>query len=195
MNALTIDLDQEKDIQSALEEMNKPIHALVNCAGLIHSQPLINLMDAYNPRQTTEQFVRILNANLTTGFTIGAHVAENMVMNRTEGVIINFSSISARGNAGQSAYSAAKAGLESLTKVWAKELGAFGIRCVAIAPGFIDTPSTHAALSQSSIDHIISNTPLRKMGRTDNIAMAVDYALNNDFVTGTVLEVDGGLHI
>ena len=68
-------------------------------------------------------------------------VIEKMVIKRTKGVVINISSISAKGNIGQTAYSAAKAGVEALTKTWAKELGIFGIRVVAIAPGFIDTPS------------------------------------------------------
>ena len=77
-----------------------------------------------------------------------------MVIKRTEGVVINISSISAKGNVGQTAYSAAKAGVEALTKTWAKELGTFGIRVVAIAPGFIDTLSTHQALNKEAIDNI-----------------------------------------
>ena len=65
-----------------------------------------------------------------------------MVINKTKGVIVNISSISSRGNSGQTVYSAAKAGVEALTKTWAQELGIFGIRVVAVSPGFIDTEAT-----------------------------------------------------
>lgn len=97
---------------------------------------------------------KVIDINLTAPFVLGSYVAEQMIMTRTKGVIINISSISARGNAGQSAYSAAKAGLESMSIVWAKELGSFGIRCVAVAPGFMNTESTHGAVTQEVLDHV-----------------------------------------
>jgi 3-oxoacyl-[acyl-carrier protein] reductase len=110
-------------------------------------------------------------------------------------VIVNMSSISARGNAGQSAYAAAKAGVEALTRSWAKELGPLGLRFVAVAPGFIDTPSTRAALSVEILEELKQKTPLRRLGEVANVALAVIYALENDLLTGTVLDVDGGLTI
>ena len=87
-----------------------------------------------------------LNINLKAPFLISSLVAQDMIKKRHEGIIINISSIAAKGNAGQSAYSSSKAGLESLTKVWAQELGPFGIRSVAIAPGYINTNSTRKAV-------------------------------------------------
>ena len=118
-----------------------------------------------------------------------------MIAKRTKGVMINFSSISAKGNAGQVAYSSAKAGIESMTKVMAKELGMFKIRVAAIAPGFIDTPSTHSALSEGMIDYWIKETPLRKMGTIEDIIESVKFIVTCDHLTGTTISVDGGLSI
>lgn len=122
-------------------------------------------------------------------------MAEKMVSMRTKGVIINFSSISAAGNMGQAAYSAAKAGIEALTKVMAKELGMFRIRACAIAPGFIETSSTKAALSDSLINHWKKQTPLRALGRMEDIASTVRYIIETDYLSGAVIHIDGGLTI
>jgi 3-oxoacyl-[acyl-carrier protein] reductase len=108
-------------------------------------------------------------------------------------VIVNISSVSAAGNSGQSAYSASKAGVNALTAVWAKELSPLGIRTVAIAPGYIDTPSTRKAVSDTQLEGITSRIPLRKMGEPKSIVDAVLFAIKNDYVNGTVLEIDGGL--
>ena len=124
---------------------------------------------------------------------MSSHVVERMVRSRTRGLIVNISSVMAAGNPGQSAYSAAKAGVEALAVTWARELGGFGIRAVAIAPGFIDTPSTRQGLSPERLEDWVRKTPLRRLGTVEEVARAVVYAAENDFVTGTVLEVAGGL--
>ena len=111
------------------------------------------------------------------------------------GVIINFGSIAAQGNAGQTAYAAAKAALEAMTVTWSKELGAFGIRVCAVAPGFIDTPSTHAALSTNLVDQWKRQVPLRRLGTPAEVAHAVRFILENDYYNGQVLHLDGGLRI
>lgn len=108
---------------------------------------------------------------------------------------MNISSISAKGNAGQSAYSAAKAGLEALTKVWAKELSPMGIRCFAIAPGFCDTESTHTAISKPVLQETINHVPLKRLGTTQEIAAFIVAGIKNDFLNGKILEIDGGLVI
>jgi 3-oxoacyl-[acyl-carrier protein] reductase len=91
------------------------------------------------------------------------------------------------------AYSAAKAGVNAMTVTWAKELGAWGIRCNAVAPGFIGTDSTRAALSEASLKHIQANTPLRRLGEAHEVARAVAALVENDFINGAILHVDGGL--
>lgn len=168
---------------------------LINNAGILRSAPLINLLNREQPRHSLELWHEVLNINLTGVFLMTRAVAEQMARKRVRGVIISMSSISARGNAGQSAYSAAKAGVEALTRVWAKELGPLGLRFAAIAPGFIDTPSTRAALTEETLEDWKRKTPLRRLGRVEDVAQAAVSILENDMITGTVLEVTGGLSI
>lgn len=179
-------------VSSALAQHGR-LDVMVNCAGTIYSEPLLNFANPSNMRHGHESFLRVIESNLYSAFLFGASVAEAMVRKRTQGVLVNISSVSAQGNAGQTAYSAAKAGVEAMTKAWAKELGPLGIRAVSIAPGFIDTPSTHISLSETILKHIVGATPLRRLGKGEQIAQAVCSAIENDFITGTTLEVNGGI--
>jgi len=142
-----------------------------------------------------EEWDKVISSNLTSVFLVSRRVAEKMVRTRTKGVIVNISSISAKGNVGQSAYSAAKAGVEAMTAVWAKELAPYGIRVAAVAPGFVGTDSTRTVLSESVLAETISRVPLRRLGEAGEIAKAVMFILDNDFFHGKVLSVDGGLRI
>jgi 3-oxoacyl-[acyl-carrier protein] reductase len=169
------------------------IHVLVNCTGMIHSEPLITLTDPQRRRHEVPNWDAVIRSNLTATFVVSLYVAEHMVTNRIKGVIVNFSSIAAAGNPGQTAYAAAKAGVEAMTVVWARELGSLGIRVLAIAPGFVDTPSTGAALSASSLQELKRRTPLRRLATVQEIAQTVSFAIENDFVTGRTISIDGGL--
>ena len=122
-----------------------------------------------------------------------ACIVEKMITTRTRGVVVNISSVSAGGNAGQSAYSAAKAGVNALTAVWAKELSPMGIRVVAVAPGFTETDSTKEAVSETALRETIKRVPLRRLGQPEEIAEGVLSVIRNDFFNGKVLELDGGL--
>jgi 3-oxoacyl-[acyl-carrier protein] reductase len=188
----------EAQVSVAVDEATAQLgglHALVNCIGLIHSEPLVNLLAGERRRHRMDSWYSVLNANLSTAFLLCSIVAERMALSRTRGVIVNLSSVAASGNAGQSAYSAAKAGLEALTVVWAKELGLFGIRVVAVSPGFVDTPSMHTAISQQLVKDLIARTPLRRLATTEAISGAVLFAIENDFLTGRTVHVDGGLSL
>jgi 3-oxoacyl-[acyl-carrier protein] reductase len=171
------------------------IFVLVNCTGTIHSEAMVNLLSPAGRRHSADSWDRVLRSNLTATFLVSAHVAEHMAATRAKGIIVNFSSIAAAGNPGQSAYAAAKAGVEALTVVWAKELGPFGIRVVTVAPGFVDTPSTHAALPEATIKEWTRRTPLRRLAKPEEIASAVLFAVDNEFLTGRTIAVDGGLTI
>lgn len=179
-------------VDSILKQVNV-INGLVNNAGIIKNSPLINLLSTENKTHSVELWHEVLATNLTSVFYVTLNVAKHMVSTRTKGVIVNICSISANGNAGQTAYSAAKAGLIGMSKTWAKELGPMGIRCVPISPGFINTPSTNSALSPNIIDHIVKSTPNRRLGSVVEIADAVVFSLANDFFTGKIMEIDGGL--
>jgi 3-oxoacyl-[acyl-carrier protein] reductase len=82
-----------------------------------------------------------------------------------------------------------------MTVTLAKELGRWGIRCNAVAPGFIDTESTHLAVSSTTLKHVENNTPLRRLGTAVDVTKAVMSLIENDFINGEILRVDGGLRI
>ena len=184
----------EKAVSLARESGFEP-DVLINNAGIIHSEPLVNLGKKEDRIHSRESWRRVLSADLDSVFYVTSCVVDGMLQRRCKGVVISISSISANGNAGQSAYSAAKAGVNALTKTWAKELGAFGIRFAAIAPGFIDTPSTRSALSENTLARLQQQIPLRKLGNPSAIHLAARGIIENDYITGTILEVDGGLTI
>lgn len=188
-------LDDAKAVVKGLVEQHGHIDVLVNNAGVIYSEPMVNIMSPSGIMHDYERFRKSITANLESVFIMTSAVVEQMVMRRTKGVIVNISSISARGNEGQTAYSAAKAGVNAMTVTWSKELGRLGIRCNAVAPGFIDTDSTHNALNESIVKHILSNTPLRRLGSAIEVAKAVSTLIDNDFMNGVVLDVNGGLTI
>lgn len=170
-----------------------PISILVNAVGYIYSAPLVNIASSSDRRHTVDAWQQVIDANLTAVFLTTVNMVERMVSTRTRGVVVNFSSVAAAGNAGQGAYSAAKAGVNAMTMAWAKELGPLGIRFVALAPGFIDTPTTQAALNESTIKELIRRTPLRRFGTIEDILSAVLFAVTNEHLTGKVIEIDGGL--
>lgn len=180
---------------AAMENDGFEVDVLVNNAGLIQSAPLINMLEKTNRVHSAETWQQVLAANLSSVFYVTGHVVDHMLKRRKKGVVINMSSISANGNAGQSAYSAAKAGVNALTRTWAKELGGFGIRFVSIAPGFLDTPSTQKALSEAILTKLKQQIPLRRLGDVDHVFQTVRFIVENDYLNGTVLEVDGGLVI
>lgn len=194
--SIELDVTDEAQVVAGVEQVMANfghIDVLVNAAGVIHSQPLLNLMSRDQVRHDYASFRRVMDIDLHAVFLVTSVVAEHMLLQRTKGRIVNISSISAKGQAGQSAYAAAKAGVEAMTKVWAKELGGLGITVNAVAPGFIDTPSTHQALKPEHIATITRETPAKRLGQVDNVVKAVCYAIDNDFVNGSVLSVDGGM--
>jgi 3-oxoacyl-[acyl-carrier protein] reductase len=171
------------------------LNVLVNNAGIIHSEPLINILQRPDTKHSLENWQKTIDVNLNAVFYVTVNVAEQMVKTRSKGVIINISSISSYGNMGQSAYSATKAALNALTVTWSKELGMFGIRCAAIAPGFIDTPSTRAALTEAKIKSYEQATPIRRMGTTAELLHGIVFIIENDFYNGTIMDLNGGLSL
>ena len=189
------DLKNSKEIYKTLKTIFKErfdISILINNAGLISNSLLVNYMEK-DSLPNLNEWDDTLNINLKAPFLISSLVAQDMIKKRHEGIIINISSIAAKGNAGQSAYSSSKAGLESLTKVWAQELGPFGIRSVAIAPGYIDTNSTRKALKDEKLTEIKNKIPLKKLGKIENITKSIKFVIENDYFNGSVLSIDGGL--
>jgi 3-oxoacyl-[acyl-carrier protein] reductase len=166
---------------------------LVNNAGILYSEPLVKITPSGIEKHDMAMWSKIIAADLSSVFYMTACIVEKMVATRTHGVIVNISSVSAAGNAGQSAYSAAKAGVNALTATWAKELSLLGIRVAAVAPGFTETESTKEALSESALRETIKRVPLRRLAKPEEIAEGVLHVIENDFFNGKVFELDGGL--
>lgn len=193
-----VDVTQEEEAKAFAATVVKEhgrIDVLVNNAGVIFSEPLVNIMNPDGIMHDYGRFRGALAANLDSVFIMTSAVVEQMVMRRTRGAIVNISSISACGNEGQTAYSAAKAGVNAMTVTWSKELGRWGVRCNAVAPGFIGTESTRRALSEANLKHIQESTPLRRLGQASEVAQAVAAVIENDFINGVILPVNGGLSI
>lgn len=184
----------DRAVQQAEDDGFAP-DVLINNAGIIHSEPLINLSVRGDRAHSREAWSKVLAADLDSVFYVTSRVVDRMVARRCKGVIISISSISAAGNPGQSAYSAAKAGVNALTRTWAKELGPLGLRFAAIAPGFMDTDSTHSALNETILTRLKQQIPLRRLGAAETIYQTARYIVENDYLTGTVVEVDGGLTV
>ncbi|PKM31135.1 MAG: 3-oxoacyl-ACP reductase [Gammaproteobacteria bacterium HGW-Gammaproteobacteria-11] len=170
------------------------IHGLINNAGILRDGLLIKNKDGQIQKMSLAQWQSVIDVNLTGVFLCTRDVAAKMIELGNQGLIINISSISRAGNMGQSNYSAAKSGVAALTVVWAKELARYGIRVAAIAPGFIETEMT-AGMKPEALEKMTAGIPLKRMGKPDEIAHSAAYLFENDYYTGRVLELDGGIRI
>ena len=184
----------ETAVNKFFQEFEK-IDVLVNNAGIIYNAPLVSLTPEGIIKHEIDMWDRVISTDLSSVFYVTVNVVEKMILRRTKGVIVNISSVCAAGNAGQSAYSAAKAAVNALTATWAKELGPLGIRVIGIAPGYTDTESTQQAMTEDVLKAVINKVPLRKLGKAGQIADGIICAIKNDFFNGKILEVDGGLVI
>lgn len=171
------------------------IDALVNNAAILRDAPLASIFKGKINKFPIDVWEQTISTNLRGIFYFGREVAEKMIVKRTKGVIINVSSISAVGNIGQSAYAAAKAGVNALTVTWALELAHFGIRVAGIAPGMTATDMPKASMPRSVILEWIKRTPVRRMGLPEEIADGINFILKNDFFCGRIIEIDGGLRM
>lgn len=182
------DFEEVKAMVDAVKERFGRIDVLVNNAGITR--------DGLIMRMTEDQFESVIDTNLGGAFNCLKHVAPIMVKQRS-GRVINVSSVvGVYGNAGQVNYSASKAGIIGLTKSAAKELGGRNITVNAVAPGFIETAMT-AALDEKASASLTDRIVLKRLGTVDDIASAVSFLASDDasYITGQVLEIDGGLQI
>jgi 3-oxoacyl-[acyl-carrier protein] reductase len=171
------------------------LDGLVNNAGIVRDGLLVKVKDgAVVGRMTMDQWNAVIAVNLSGAFVCAREAAAHMIEFGNGGVIVNVSSISRTGNAGQSNYSAAKAGVESMGVVWAKELARYGIRVGSIAPGFTHTEIL-SSMRPEVLDKLTAPVPLKRLGQPEEIAHAVLFIFENDFFTGRCLDVDGGLRL
>jgi len=170
------------------------LHGLINNAGILRDGLLIKAKDGEFKKMSLEHWQAVINVNLTGVFLCGREAAEQMIKTAEGGCIINISSIARAGNFGQTNYSAAKAGVAAMAVTWAKELARYKIRANAIAPGFIATEMT-AGMKPEALEKICAGIPAGRMGSPDEIGDAAVFLLANDYMSGRVVEVDGGLRL
>ncbi|HXA15996.1 MAG TPA: SDR family oxidoreductase [Thermoanaerobaculia bacterium] len=192
-----VDVTDSASVQRAVEDVMARfgcIDVLVNNAGIVRDAQLIKWKDGVAGMMDDAAFDAVINVNLKGVFLCTRAVVPNMIKARS-GVILNASSIvGLYGNFGQTNYAATKAGVISFTKTWSRELGRFGIRVNAVAPGFIATEMVRA-MPQKVVDSMEAKTPLARLGEPDDIANAYAWLASDaaKFVSGAVLSVDGGL--
>jgi len=180
------DPSQVTDTVKAIQEGVGSVDILINNAGLTRDNLLMRMKD--------EEFDEVIATNLKGAFNFTRAVTRSM-MKKRDGVILNITSVVGLiGNAGQTNYAASKAGMIGMTKSVAKELGSRGVRCNALAPGFIRTDMT-AELSEDQIESLQSLIPLGRLGETDDISGVVRFLVSPAarYITGQVLAVDGGM--
>ena len=187
--AFKVDVTKYEEVKKAVSHVidkYKGIDILVNNAGIARDSLLL--------RMKKEDWHKVLDVNLTGVFNCLKAVIRCMMKQRY-GRIVNISSIiGLRGNIGQANYSAAKAGIIGLTKSAARELGRYGISVNAVAPGFIDTAMTRE-LDKEIVDKIISQIPLLRIGKPEEVASLVTYLASEEagYITGEVIRIDGGM--
>jgi 3-oxoacyl-[acyl-carrier protein] reductase len=198
VSAHALNVAKEDEVIRALDDVlaqHGRLDVLVNNAGIIKDALLVKVKDgAIVSKMTLAQWQAVIDVNLTGVFLCGREAAERMIKLGQGGVIINIASISRAGNAGQSNYSATKAGVTAMTVTWAKELARYGIRAASIAPGFIRTDLL-AGMPPEMLDKMTAPVPLKRLGLPEEIAHTAVYIAENDFFTGRSVDVDGGLRL
>ena len=171
------------------------IHGLVNNAGIIRDALTLKYKEGKQvSKMTLDQWQAVIDVNLTAVFLCGREAAAKMIEAGEKGCIINISSISRSGNMGQANYSAAKAGVQAMAVVWAKEFARYGIRAASIAPGFISTDLV-MSMKPEAREKMTKPIPAKRLGEPDEIAHTVQFILENEYMNGRCIEVDGALRL
>jgi 3-oxoacyl-[acyl-carrier protein] reductase len=190
------DITQERAVTALLRDLaarDSLPDILVNNAAILRDGYLATLESSgYARKMPTAQWSAVIATNLTAPFLLAREfVAHRLEAGREGGLIVNISSISSAGNAGQSNYAAAKAGLDALTRTWSLELAPHGVRVAGLAPGVTDTPMS-ARLAVEVRERLIADMPLGRMIRTEEIWLGLRFIIECDAFVGRVLSIDGG---
>ena len=181
-----------KKVYKKISRKYKNVNVLVNSAGFIHNELLIDLKSNFKTH-SFNSWRNVFKNNLDITFLNSMFFIDFNCKNYfDEKLIINFISVNSDGVVGQSAYSSSKAAIEIFTKVLALELASFKFRTACISPGYINVDSTIKNIKKVKLDKIIQSIPLKKMGTPNDVAKGIDYVINNKYFNGKVLKIDGG---
>ena len=187
--AMVLDVNSNASIETLMNKINEEfgtVDILINNAGITRDTLLMRMKE--------EDWDAVISTNLKSVYKLSQAVLRGMMKNRS-GRIINISSVVGHmGNAGQTNYAAAKAGINGFTKSLAQEVGSRGITVNAIAPGFIDTDMTRA-LDDTQRESLLKHIPLAKLGQPQDIAQAVCFLASDaaNYITGETIHVNGGM--
>ncbi len=191
-------VSQEQEVIQSFQQIQNDlgtVTGLINNAGIIRDALLVKAKDGLiEKRMSLQEWQAVIDVNLTGVFLCGREAASQMIAQQQPGVIINISSVSRAGNVGQTNYSATKAGVAAMTVTWAKELARYQIRSAAIAPGFIRTEILDA-MKPEALDKMAQGIPLKRIGTPEEIAETALFIFKNDYITGRVFEIDGGIRL
>lgn len=198
VNTYVVNVTDEADVEACFKQVDADFEGfdvLINNAGILRDGLLIKCKNGeLSHKMPLSQWQSVIDVNLTGTFLCGREAAALMAQRQQPGVIINISSVARSGNFGQTNYAATKAGVVAMTVTWAKELGRFGIRTGAIAPGFIETPMT-AAMKPEAVERALAMVPVGRWGQPSEVADAARFIIENDYMSGRVVEIDGGVRL
>jgi 3-oxoacyl-[acyl-carrier protein] reductase len=196
--SIACDVSDEKQVDEAFASIREHfggLDLLINNAGITRDALMLKFKDGeLKSRMSLDQWNAVIGVNLTGVFLCTRAAVEQMVGAGNGGLVINISSISRAGNMGQSNYSAAKAGVAAMTVTWAKEFARYGVRVNTISPGFIGTEMVRSMKSEA-LAKLQAMIPAGRIGEPDEIAHTVQFIMENDFVNGRNIEVDGGMRL
>jgi 3-oxoacyl-[acyl-carrier protein] reductase len=200
-----VDVSDEQAVERLFDDVAQDcgrVDGLVNNAGVTRDALLVKAKDGeVTDKMSLEDWDTVMAVDLRGVFLCAREAAIKMIeqagaqpAREGGGVIVNMSSISRAGNIGQTNYAAAKAGVAAMTTTWAGELARYGIRVAAIAPGFCNTRLV-ANMKEKHRERLKEKIPLKRLGNPDEIGRTVLFIFHNDFVSGRVIEVDGGMRL
>ena len=189
------DENQVADTFAAIADEFGQLNGLINSAGIMRDGMLLKVKDGkVVDKMSRQQFQSVMDVNVTGTFLCSREAAVQMIESKSQGVIINLSSVSRAGNIGQSNYSASKAAVATMTVTWAKELARFGIRTGCIAPGLVNTAMAQQ-MREDMRELFIKSVPAGRLAEASELAHAARFIFENDYFTGRTLELDGGTRI
>jgi 3-oxoacyl-[acyl-carrier protein] reductase len=193
-----VDVTDENQVEETFAKIATDfgqINGLINSAGIMRDGMLLKVKEGrVVSKMPLEQFQSVLDVNVTGTFLCSREAATQMVETKSKGVIVNISSVSRAGNAGQTNYSASKAAVATMTVSWAKELARFGIRTGCIAPGLVETAMA-AQMRPEMREMFIKSIPAQRLAEVEELAHAAKFIFENDYFTGRTLELDGGTRV